>query len=137
MEAAVQTKAQVRPSAQGLLVQFLAAPGQRGTAGTQLVLLRDATVALEERVLKAMLAALQAKLNAAEFARVVEAKFQRGSAGCIDVGIDVVETAAPSAGGLDLVVVGAGGEGAAGPIAVGAGQVEVAEIGDDCGVHGV
>ena len=68
---------QVRAGAEGFVVRLLAEPGAPVAAGTQLAKLADPTVEAEARVLKAQVTALEVRLAAVEFTKVVDASVIR------------------------------------------------------------
>lgn len=73
----VPEKRQVRAAAEGFLVNLTAEPGAQVAAGTRLATIVDPSVGAEIKVLKAQVAALQARLAAVEFTNRVEANVIR------------------------------------------------------------
>jgi len=107
--AVVPENRQVRSGAEGFVVRFLAEPGAAVTPGTRLAQLADPSVEAEARVLKAQVAALEVRLAAVEFTKVVDAGVLRAEMKAVKEDLDRVaerkldQTVVASASGRFLV----------------------------------
>jgi putative peptide zinc metalloprotease protein len=75
--AVVPEKRQVRAAAEGFLVNLVAEPGAHVAAGARLAVIVDPSVESEVKVLRAQVAALEARLAAVQFTNRVEANLIR------------------------------------------------------------
>jgi len=75
--AVVPEKRQVRAAAEGFLLNLVAEPGAQVAAGAKLAVIVDPSVESEVKVLRAQVAALEARLAAVQFTNRVEANLIR------------------------------------------------------------
>ena len=75
--AVVPEKRQVRAAAEGFLLNLVAEPGAQVAAGARLAVIVDPSVESEVKVLRAQVAALEARLAAVQFTNRVEANLIR------------------------------------------------------------